>query len=122
MTVRLSQSLLHLLGLGDPAHPYFVRAQRLRRAIVRSDERLRNEYLHKAEKPKLHVGGGWRRLDGWLNTDIEVIPDVVRMDATQPFPFADKTFQFVYTEHMIEHVPYTKGADMLRECHRVLQE
>src|SRR5882724_8198344 len=90
MTVRLSQSLLHLLGLGDPAHPYLVRAQRLRRAMMRSDERLRNDYLHIAAKPKLNVGGGWRLLDGWLNTDIEIIPDVMRMDATQPFPFGTR--------------------------------
>lgn len=122
MTVRLRQSLLHLLGLDDPAHPYIVRAHRLRRAVLRSDERLRNAYLHKTTKPKLHIGGGWSRLDGWLNTDIELIPDVMRMDATQRLPFADGTFNYVYTEHMIEHVSYQKAMYMLRECHRVMKE
>jgi predicted SAM-dependent methyltransferase len=122
MTVRLRQALLHLLGLGDPAHPYIVRAHRLRRAMLRSDERLRNDYLHKTARPKLHIGSGWRRLDGWLNTDIELIPDVMRMDATQRFPFGDKTFQYVYTEHMIEHVPYQKGVCILQECYRVMRE
>lgn len=122
MTVRLRQSLLHLLGLDDLAHPYILRAHRLRRAVLRSDERLRNAYLHKTTKPKLHIGGGWCRLDGWLNTDIELIPDVMRMDATEPFPFRDKTFQYVYTEHMIEHVPYQKGVHMLQECYRVLRD
>ncbi len=121
MTVRLRQGLLHLLGLGDPSHRYIVRARRLRRAILRSEERLRNDYLHKAAKPKLHIGGGWHLLDGWLNTDIELIPDVMRMDATQRFPFADETFQYVYTEHMIEHVPYQEGIRMLQECHRVMR-
>jgi predicted SAM-dependent methyltransferase len=122
MTARLRQGLLQLLGLGDPAHAYLVRAHRLRRVILRSDERLRDAYLHKIASPKLHIGGGWRRLDGWLNTDIELIPDVMRMDATQSFPFADDTFQHVYAEHMIEHVPYQKGIGMLRECHRVMRE
>jgi predicted SAM-dependent methyltransferase len=122
MTVRLRQGLLHVLGLSDPAHAYIVRAHRLRRTILRSDERLRKNYLHKTAKPKLHIGAGWRRLDGWLNSDIELIPDVMLMDATEPFPFADSTFQYVYTEHMIEHVPYQKGARMLQECHRVMRE
>jgi predicted SAM-dependent methyltransferase len=122
MTVRLRQSLLHLLGLDDPAHPYIIRAHRLRRAVLRSDERLRNAYLPQTTKPKLHIGGGWRRLDGWLNTDIEVIPDVMHMDATKPFPFRDRTFQYVYSEHMIEHVPHEKGTYMLRECYRVMRQ
>jgi predicted SAM-dependent methyltransferase len=123
MALPVSQCALRFLGLDDPAHPYIVRAHRLRRAILRSDERMRNNYLHKTTKtPKLHIGGGWRRLDGWLNTDIELIPGVMRMDATKQFPFADRTFQYVYTEHMIEHVPYREGLSMLQECHRVMRE
>jgi predicted SAM-dependent methyltransferase len=122
MTVQLKQRLLHFLGLDDPAHSYVIRAHRLRRNILRSDERLGHDYLHKTTKPKLHIGGGWHRMDGWLNTDLELIPDVMRMDATQRFPFRDGTFQYVYTEHMIEHVSYQKGVYMLRECHRVMRE
>ena len=124
MTVPLKQHLLHLIGLGDPGHPnpYVIRAHRLRRSILRSDECLRNDYLSKTAIPKLHIGGGWRRLDGWLNTDLELIPDVMRMDATQRFPFRDGTFQYVYAEHMIEHVPYQKGVYMLQECHRVMRK
>jgi predicted SAM-dependent methyltransferase len=122
MTSQLKQRLLHLLGLGNPAHPYIVRAQRVRRNILRSDERLRTDYLHKTATRKLHIGGGWHLLDGWLNTDLELIPDVMQMDAAKRFPFGDGTFQYVYTEHMIEHVPYPQGAWMLRECNRVMQK
>jgi predicted SAM-dependent methyltransferase len=43
------------------------------------------------------------------------------MDATRRFPFADETFQYIYSEHMIEHVPYEKGTYMLRECCRVMR-
>jgi predicted SAM-dependent methyltransferase len=121
VTVQLKHRLLNLLRLGDPSHPYVIRAQQLRRRLLRSDERLRNDYLSKTAMPKLHIGGGWRRLQGWLNTDIELIPDVMQMDATQRFPFLDGTFQYVYTEHMIEHVPYPKGLYMLQECHRVMR-
>lgn len=121
MIPQIKQHLLHLIGRGDLGHPYIVRAHRLRRAILRSDLRLRNDYLHKTTNPKLHIGGGWQVLEGWLNTDIDLIPGVMRMDATRRFPFADETFHYVYSEHMIEHVPYEKGAYMLRECYRVMR-
>lgn len=121
MTVQLKHRLLNLLRFGDPSHPCVIRAQQFRRRLLRSDERLRNDYLSKTAIPKLHIGGSWRRLQGWLNTDIELIPDVMQMDATQHFPFMDGTFQYVYTEHMIEHVPYPNGLYMLQECHRVMR-
>jgi predicted SAM-dependent methyltransferase len=120
MTSQLKQRILGLLGV-SPAGPYLVRLHRLRRVISRLDERLRNDYLQKAVTPKLQVGGGWRLLDGWLNTDIEIIPGVMCMDATRRFPFADDIFYRVYTEHMIEHVSYHEGVCMLKECYRVLR-
>src|SRR6266478_6137166 len=95
VTAQLKQRLLHLFGVSDPTHSFVIRAHRLRRNILRSDERLRNDYLHKTTKPKLHIGGGWRRLDGWLNADLQLIPGVMRMNATHRFPFKDGTFQYV---------------------------
>lgn len=117
----LKQHILNLLGGGNPGHPNIVRAHRLRRMLVRSDVRLRNDYLRTTKNPKLHIGGGWTLFGGWLNTDIETIHGVMWMDATQRFPFADEAFQYIYSEHMIEHVPYDKGAFMLRECYRVMR-
>ena len=43
------------------------------------------------------------------------------MDATKKFPFEDCTFDYVYSEHFIEHVDYTTGLEVLRECFRVLK-
>jgi predicted SAM-dependent methyltransferase len=118
----IKQHLLNLLGHGDPGHPYIVRAHRLRRILLRSDLRLKNDYLRTTTDPKLHIGSGWTLFEGWLNADIDLIPGVMRMDATQRFPFADETFHYIYSEHMIEHVPYEKGAFMLRECCRVMRQ
>ena len=122
MTRHLKQLLLWVFGIRDLEHPGLVYAQRVRRKILRVDRRLRDEYLRKSAVPKLQIGGGWHRLNGWLNTDIELIPGVLRMDATRRFPFADGTFQYVYTEHMIEHVQFAQGIFLLRECHRVMRE
>jgi predicted SAM-dependent methyltransferase len=121
MIAKLKQHLLNILGRGDPAHPYIVHAHRLRRAVLRTDRRLRSDYFYKTTNPKLHIGGGWQLLEGWLNIDVDLIPGVMRMNATRRFPFADETFQYVYSEHMIEHVPYKKGAYMLQECYRVMR-
>jgi predicted SAM-dependent methyltransferase len=45
----------------------------------------------------------------------------VFLDATTPFPFDCGTFDYIYCEHMIEHISWQKGQTMLRECHRVLK-
>lgn len=117
-----AQHLLRYLGIRDLGYPWVVRAHRLRRKFLRSDERLCKDYLRRAAVPKLHIGGGWYRLEGWLNTDLALIPGVMIMDATTQFPFADETFQFIYSEHMIEHISYDQAAVMLRECYRTMRK
>lgn len=110
--------LTRLLG---PRHPLVTHAKAVKRRVLKADERLRNEYLKTARVPKLQIGGGWARLDGWLNVDIEPLPGTMVMDAAQPFPFDDGIFQFVFTEHMIEHIAREAGLSMLRECHRIMR-
>ena len=48
-------------------------------------------------------------------------PQVLRLDATQAFPFADASFDYIFSEHMIEHLSYPQGQQMLAECRRVLK-
>ena len=71
---------------------------------------------------KLQIGCQLNVLPGWLNTDLIPLPrGVVYMDATRRFPFPDQTFDYAFSEHMIEHVPLRSGCFMLRECFRVLK-
>lgn len=88
------------------------------------DRRIRGHYLAQSPEPKLHIGCGYHTLSGWLNTDY--LPglrrrDVMHLDATRPYPFDVGTFDYVYSEHMIEHIGYPEGVKMLTECHRVLK-
>ncbi|MFC1848271.1 methyltransferase domain-containing protein [Chloroflexota bacterium] len=70
----------------------------------------------------LQVGAGTNSLEGWLNTDqCPVNNRVVYMDAIQPFPFKDNTFEYVFSEHQIEHLSYEEGLFMLGECYRILK-
>jgi predicted SAM-dependent methyltransferase len=61
-------------------------------------------------------------LPGWLNMDaLPLLPDVLYLDATRRFSFKDAAFDYIFSEHMIEHVSYHHGLNMLAECRRVLQ-
>ena len=71
----------------------------------------------------LNLGCGPNLLgEGWLNADLHPIDArVLRLDATETFPFSAGEFDRVFTEHMIEHVSYEDGRFMLSECFRVLR-
>jgi predicted SAM-dependent methyltransferase len=81
-------------------------------------------YLAAAEPAvkKLQLGCGGNYLEGWLDTDFQPMArHVLKLDASQPFPFPDNSFDYVYSEHMIEHMPYSGGVNMLLESFRVLK-
>ena len=83
---------------------------------------LVQSYLSATGLKKLHLGCGKNALPGWLNTDLEpVAPGIVRIDLTQKLPFADATFDYVFSEHVIEHLSFVHGQVMLSQCHRVLK-
>ena len=84
--------------------------------------RVIRSYLREEGTPKLQLGAGRNVLPGWLNTDIRPrSAKVAYLDATRRFPFADQTFHYVFSEHLIEHLKYEHGLHMLRECWRVLR-
>jgi predicted SAM-dependent methyltransferase len=78
------------------------------------------DYLQSHPVRKLQLGAGGNDPTGWLNTDIEPTSKEVYLDATKRYPFPDGSFQYVFSEHVIEHVPWDGGVAMLKECYRVL--
>lgn len=91
------------------------------RARLRRGAMLR-AYFASHAAPALHLGCGGNLLEGWLNTDL--LPErgaVVPLDCTQPFPFADGTFHRIFSEHMIEHIPFAAAQGLLAECRRVIR-
>lgn len=81
-------------------------------------------YLGGHEVRKLHLGAGEHPRPGWLNTDLHDYgrpEELVYLDARRPFPLPDASFDFVFSEHMLEHLSYPEGLQCLRECLRVLR-
>lgn len=79
-------------------------------------------YLRGAPSPKLQIGAGYNLLDGWLNTTLyPFAPGAVYLDASQPFPIPAASFDYVFSEHVIEHIEFEEAAAMLVECARILK-
>ncbi len=82
-------------------------------------QRAVERYLASTQEPKLHIGAGPMRLEGWLNTDL--ISGEAYVDLTRRLPFAEGSFRYAFGEHVIEHLGEGVGAGLLAELHRVLQ-
>jgi predicted SAM-dependent methyltransferase len=92
------------------------------RALFQTDSGIARRYLSGDGTKKLQIGCGQNVLDGWLNSDFRPKRShIMHLDATRAFPLPDNAFDFVFSEHMIEHVPYVGGVNMLNECFRVLK-
>jgi predicted SAM-dependent methyltransferase len=81
-------------------------------------------YLRQHETRKLQLGAGEHPHAGWLNTDLHGYgrgQELVYLDVRKRFPLPDASFDFVYSEHMLEHLTYAEGQRCLRECLRVLR-
>ncbi len=79
-------------------------------------------YLKHCEARKLHLGAGPNVLDGWFNTDASPIDKrVFYVDASRSLPVDDQTFDYLFSEHLIEHLTYMDALSMLKECHRILR-
>lgn len=79
-------------------------------------------YVISNHADKLNLGCGRNIMPGWINADLTAhVPEVFTMDATRPFPFPDNSFDYVFSEHMFEHLDLYGQQNMMRECHRVLR-
>lgn len=64
---------------------------------------------------KLNFGCGKNKLTGWQNYDMDI-------DIRDPLPFEDASVDFVFAEHVVEHVTSAQAQLFFGECYRVLRE
>lgn len=102
-------------------------SSRIRRSYYKAGihrNRQIRSYLEQHPVAKLQIGCGPSRLPDWLNTDVslsECKKGAVYMDAGEFFPLPDSSVDYIYSEHVFEHLTYSDAVNMLRECHRVLK-
>jgi predicted SAM-dependent methyltransferase len=64
---------------------------------------------------KLHIGAGPNHLEGWENLQ------QYQCDITKPLPFGSDSVDFLFLEHVLEHVTPLEGFRFLKEARRVLK-
>jgi len=70
---------------------------------------------------KIHLGCGEIYLDDWINIDFESEKADLKHDLTKPLPFENNTIDFIYSEHLIEHLTVQDGLALMKECRRILK-
>lgn len=74
-----------------------------------------------APSRKLHLGAGTRQIAGWLNVD--AVGGDLSLDFRQPLPFADKSFDVIVSQHVIEHLDIEHELPpLLHELFRVMAD
>src|SRR6267154_887738 len=74
---------------------------------LKRQRKLIDHYLTQYPIRKLQIGAQSHPIEGWLNVDL--IPkrhEIVYMDATKPFPFPTHSIDYIFSEHMIEHIGF----------------
>lgn len=101
----------------------YIVSWHLKRQFGRVDRAIIESYLTEHQTRNLHIGCGSNHLEGWLNSDYFPRSEkILHLDATERFPFEDNLFDYIFSEHMIEHVSFTEGLFMLGECQRILKD
>jgi len=119
---KLIKNLLGKIWLEEVAHRYYLAIRHLWRKIVGIDRKIINDYFKNHDIKAFHIGCGINVRNDWLNADYFPQSDrVMHIDATKRLPFVDNAFDYVFSEHMIEHIPYPAGLNLLSECHRILK-
>lgn len=85
------------------------------------DDRVIKNYFKKYRVTKLHLGCGKNILDSWLNADLIPSKRSIYLDVKKPFRLNNNSFDYIFFEHLIEHLEYEKGLKLLRECFRILK-
>jgi SAM-dependent methyltransferase len=71
--------------------------------------------LRPGDDLKILFGGHWSNNPGWLLLNEE------HQDITRPLDFPDGVADVVFSEHVIEHVPFVSAVHFMRESFRILK-
>lgn len=72
---------------------------------------------------QLEIGPGGQAMAGFDSLDMVDRSGVtfVARWGSEPLPIPDRTYDFVFASHVLEHVPWNQTLPALRELHRILK-
>lgn len=77
------------------------------------------------KKIKLNVGCGTDYKEGWINIDNNSDENIERLDLNfdlrNPLPFKDKSVDYIFNEHFIEHLTIEESQQAIKDFMRVLK-
>ena len=80
------------------------------------------QYLQSAQPSAVALGPGEHIYPGWLHLDAVLHhADIIHFDAREPLALPSNSMDYVFSEHMIEHITYADGQRLLQEISRVLK-
>jgi predicted SAM-dependent methyltransferase len=87
------------------------------------------KYLMEKNKKmlKLHLGCGSHLLPGWVNIGLTKPAKAAKgliwrkHNLLEPLPYANKSVDYIFTEHVLEHFTFKQATKLLKDWHRVLK-
>jgi predicted SAM-dependent methyltransferase len=74
---------------------------------------------------KLNVGCGTDFKDSWINIDNNSDNNITKLDLNwdlrKSLPFKDESVDFIFNEHLIEHLTVEEGQEVIKDLMRVLK-
>jgi predicted SAM-dependent methyltransferase len=89
---------------------------------LKSQKAIIDSYIKNNEIKKMQIGCGPNLFEGWLNTDINCNDKIAYLNAGNRFPIESESFDFVYSEHLFEHLKVEQQLNMLKESFRILKK
>ncbi|MBN8560364.1 MAG: methyltransferase domain-containing protein [Leptolyngbya sp. UWPOB_LEPTO1] len=77
-------------------------------------------FFRRAQMNRLEIGCGTSRKPGFVTTDINRTADYP-FDLRIGLPFPDHSIDFIYSEHVLEHLNWRDLIALLQDCRRVLK-
>ncbi|RMA57978.1 class I SAM-dependent methyltransferase [Ulvibacter antarcticus] len=98
------------------------RTKKKTREKLNSQKTIISNYISNHKVKKLQIGCGANIYEGWLNTDLQSKESIAFLDAGNIFPMESETFDYIYSEHLFEHLTADQQINMLSEGARILKK
>ncbi len=118
----MKKKIKHILSFSPYGIYEMIRDKKIRTKRIKLQKKIIDSYIKNNEIKKLQIGCGTNILEGWLNTDLNCIETIVYLDAGEKFPIESGIFDFVYSEHLFEHLKVEQQLNMLKESYRILKK